>query len=83
MLTFVNFNARQLAATYGFNRKINKIAESLGIKEVLYTEIINIEDFSLDVLLIDEKMYFHKIHLNSNLATKMLNEEFSKVLDSL
>ena len=83
MLTFVNFNARQLASTNGFTRKINKVAENLGIKKVLYSEIINIEDSSLDVLLIDEKMYFHKIHLYSNLAAKMLNEEFSKVLDSL
>lgn len=83
MLTFVNFNARQLASTTGFNRKINKIAENLGIKKVLYSEIINIEEFSLDILLIDEKMYFHKMHLYSALAAKMLNEEFSKLLDSL
>ena len=83
MLTFLNFNARQLASTDGFNRKIKKVAEKLGIKKILYSEIINIEDNSLDVLLIDEKMYFHKIHLYSNLATKMLNEDFSKLLDSL
>ena len=83
MLTFVNFNARQLASTNGFNRKINKVAENLGIQKVLYSEIINIEESSLDILLIDEKMYFHKIHLYSTLASKMLNEEFSRVLDSL
>lgn len=83
MLTFLNFNARQLASTDGFNRKIKKVAEKLGIKKILYSEIINIEDNSLDVLLIDEKMYFHKIHLYSILVVKMLNDEFSKILNSL
>lgn len=83
MLTFLNFNARQLASTDGFDRKINKLAESLKIKNVLYSEIIDIKDSSLDVLIIDEKMYFHKVHLYSVLVAKMLNEEFSRLLDSL
>ena len=83
MLTFLNFNSRQLAATDGFNRKIKRVASFLEIKRVLYSEIINIEDSSIDVLLVDDKMYFYKVHLYSQEAVKMLNEEFSKTLISL
>lgn len=83
MLTFLNFNSRQLAATDGFNRKIKKVASFLEITRVLYSEIINLEDSSIDVLLVDDKMYFYKVHLYSQEAVKMLNEEFSKTLISL
>lgn len=83
MLTFLNFNSRQLASTDGFNRKVKKVASYLGIKKVIYSEIINIEESSIDVLLIDDKMYFYKVHLYSIEAVRMINEEFSKVLASL
>lgn len=80
MLTFLNFNSLQLAATDGFNRKIKRVASFLEIERVLYSEIINIEDSSIDVLLVDDKMYFYKVHLYSQEAVKMLNEELSETL---
>lgn len=83
MLSFLNFNARQLASTNGFSRKVNKVASILGIRRLLYSEIINIEESSIDVLLVDEKMYFYKVHLYSLEATKMLNDEFNRFLGSL
>lgn len=79
MITFLNFNARQLTSTVGFDRKVNKMASTLGIKKVLFSEIINIEDSSLDVLLIDEKMYLHKVHFYSTQAIKTLNDELTKL----
>jgi len=83
MMTFKNFNAQQLQETIGFERKINKVASTMGISKVLYSEIINIEAFSIDVLIIDEKMYFHKVHLYSEQAVKMLNSDFQRIISSL
>lgn len=83
MISFLNFNAKQLQETEGFQRKIKRVATTLGIKKLLYFEIINIEVSSLDILLIDDKMYFSKVHLYSEEAVKMLNSEFSKLISSL
>lgn len=83
MISFFNFNAKQLQETNGFKRKIEKVASTLGIRNLSYFEIINIEISSLDIILIDEKMYFSKVHLYSEEAVKMLNSEFNQLISSL
>lgn len=83
MLTFLNFNKEQLQETLGFQRKINKVASTMGIHEVLYSEIISITASSIDALIIDDKMYFHKVRLYSDIAIKMLNSDFQKIVSSL
>lgn len=83
MLTFLNFSAKQLQETDGFKRKIEKVAYSIGIRKLLYFEIINMEESAVDVLLIDDKMYFHKVHLYSSNSVSMLNSEFNGILSSL
>lgn len=83
MISFLNFDAKQLQETDGFRKKVEKVASNISIKKLLYFEIINIEASSLDVLMIDEQMYFHKVHLYSEKAIKMLNSEFGKLVSSL
>lgn len=82
MITLLNFNAKQLQETTGFKRKITKVASQIGIRKLLYYEIINIEKSAIDVLLIDDKMYFNKIHLYSHESLKMLNSELSSIFSS-
>lgn len=82
-ITFKNFTTKQIEQTSGFNRKIEKIASSLGVKQVLYSEIINLNDYSLDVLIIGEDMDFHKVYIYSDNKLKMLNTEFGKLISSL
>lgn len=82
MISFLNFDAKQLQETNGFKRKVKKVASTLGIK-LLYFEIINIEASALDILLVDHEMYFSKVHLYSEEAIKMLNSEFDRLLSSL
>lgn len=79
MITFLNFSSKQLQNTPGFKRKVDKVASQVGISKLLYYEIINIEKSSIDILLIDSKMYFHKVHLYSEESIKMLNSEISKL----
>jgi len=81
-LTFKNFTAKQLQNTPGFSRKLEKVASNIGIVPI-YFEIINIEETSIDVLIIDEGMFFFKVHLYSQEAIKMLNKEFSKLIEDL
>lgn len=83
MINFLIFNTKQLQETAGFERKINKVASNMGISKVLYSEIINIESFAIDILIIDDKMYFHKVHLYSEEAVKMLNSEFEEIVSSV
>lgn len=83
MITFLNFNTKQLQETVGFERKVKKVSSSIGVSKHLYSEIINVEASAIDVLIIDEKMYFHKVHLYSEEAVKMLNFEFNKIVSSL
>jgi len=83
MMTFKNFNAKQLQETAGFERKVAKVAATMGIDTVLYTEIINVEASSIDVLIIDDKMYFHKVHLYSNQVVKKLNSDFQDLIAKL
>lgn len=83
MISFLNFDAKQLQETDGFRKKVEKVASNISIKKLLYFEIINIEASSLDVLMIDSQMYFHKVHLYSEKAIKMLNSEFGKLVSSL
>lgn len=83
MLTFNNFTAQQLQETDGFRRKIEKVSQMLKIKRVQYYEIINVEESALDVIIIDYQMYFSKVHLYSDEATKMLNSEFNEIVSSL
>ena len=83
MLNFLNFSAKQLQETEGFRKKITKVASNLNISKLKYFEIINIEENALDVLLIDNNMYFSKVHLYSSEAIKMLNSEFERIVSSL
>lgn len=83
MINFLNFNAQQLQETSGFKRKVKKVASNMGISKLLYSEIINIETSAIDILIIDNNMYFHKVHLYSEEAVKMLNSEFGKIASSL
>ena len=83
MLTFNNFTAQQLQETDGFRRKIEKVSQMLKIKRVQYYEIINVEESALDVIIIDYQMYFSKVHLYSDEATKMLNSEFNEIVSAL
>lgn len=83
MLNFLNFSAKQLQETEGFRKKITKVASNLNISDLKYFEIINIEENALDILLVDNSMYFSKIHLYSSEAIKMLNSEFAKIVSSL
>lgn len=80
MLTFLNFSAKQLQETDGFKRKIQRVASNIGILKLIYYEIINIESSSLDVLMIDDKMLFYKVHLYSTNSVSMLNSEFNGIL---
>lgn len=83
MINFLNFSTKQLQETVGFKRKINKVASNIGISKVLYSEIINLEASAIDVLIIDNEMYFHKVHLYSEESVKMLSTEFERIVTSI
>ena len=83
MLTFKHFNAKQLQDTDGFKRKLQKVAPYIGVINILYSEIMNIEPCAIDVLIVDSEMYFHKIHLYSEEAVRMLNQEIARITSSI
>lgn len=88
MITFLNFDKQRMQETNGFQRKVSKVATQLEVSKCLYTEILNVEKSSIDVLIIGETiigetMRFHRVHLYSEKVINMLNDEFSKLVSSL
>lgn len=83
MITLKNFSSRQLTSTEGFKRKIQKIATQLKIGKILYSQVIDIYESSIYVLLIDESMYFYELYLYSNEIIDILNSGFEALIYSL